>query len=109
MKGKPISQARRDVFRVLFILCVSVFIVTVVAYIYLPDYTRMKELRIKKESLKEEIASLKGDIYDLLRKNKLIENEDSFLLEKLARENLGVVRENEVIVDVRTEVEKGGE
>lgn len=80
----------------------------ILAFIYLPGYTHMKELGKRKEEVSNEIRLLQQHVKDLSRKNKLVKDKDPYFLEKLAREHLGVVKENEAIVDFTTGDENEG-
>lgn len=71
-----------------------------IAVIYLPPYFRY--LRLKKENQKmvNKIAQLKIQIKKLEKNLKDLKEGEPYLLEKLVRENLGRVKDNEIVVDI---------
>jgi cell division protein FtsB len=67
--------------------------------IFFPDYTRMKLLEEENEELSRQVATLKQDIATLGHDLEQFKT-DPFYVEKVAREEFGIARENEVIVHV---------
>lgn len=101
----PVGLLKRNLFKVIGLGILAILGVGVLASIYLPEYTRIRELQKRKLDLQGEIIQLKRQVSDLARKNKLVKEKDSYFLEKIAREHLGVIREDEAIVDF-TPIEK---
>ncbi|MCM8823226.1 MAG: septum formation initiator family protein [Candidatus Omnitrophica bacterium] len=82
-----------------------IFIIIFIAlFIYFPDYYRLKKLREENERLRLKIDSLKKEIANLREDMEKLE-EDPFIWEKLARQNLGVVKKGEILVDIVTKQE----
>ncbi|MCM8786760.1 MAG: septum formation initiator family protein [Candidatus Omnitrophica bacterium] len=67
---------------------------------YFPNYAKLKELRYTNSQLLKKIEELKKEIANLDAKNKNL-NSQKFLYEKLAREDLGLIRENEIVIDTK--------
>ncbi|MCM8773996.1 MAG: septum formation initiator family protein [Candidatus Omnitrophica bacterium] len=77
-----------------------IFILIFIAlFIYFPDYYRLTKLREENERLRLKIDGLKKEIANLRDDMDKLE-EDSFIWEKLARQNLGVVKKGEILVDI---------
>ena len=66
---------------------------------FLPSYTRIKELEREKEKLAENLRQMQKRIKELSLSNKSVK-EDSFYIEKIGRENLGLAKDKEVIVHI---------
>jgi cell division protein FtsB len=81
----------------LLLLGVAIFILAMV--VYFPDYSKLKNLKEENQKLIKKIDNLKKDIIDYEMKNKKLE-ENSYFYEKIAREKLGVAREDEIVVDI---------
>ncbi len=98
----PERTLRKSMLKAFGIFCFVLLVVSVLAFIYLPEYTHIRELQRRKEEVKNEIRVLEQRVKDLSLKNKLAKDKDPYFLEKLAREHLGVVKENEAVVDFTT-------
>ncbi len=85
---------------ILRIVAVSAVVGILVAIVYFPTYSRLKKLRRENTRINSEIEDLREEIaeYEQVLK-ELKENPGAF--EKIARENLGVIRDNEIIVDIQ--------
>ncbi len=70
--------------------------------IFLPSYTKLQDLKQKKRDLEEKIISLEEENKKLVEYIDNLTN-DPFYLEKIARENMGVAREGEVIYKIKPE------
>ena len=68
--------------------------------IYFPTYSRLQKLRKENKKTTADIEDLHKEIaeYEQILKN-IKENPDYF--EKIARENLGVIKDNEIIIDIQ--------
>jgi cell division protein FtsB len=97
MRVKFLSIDYLKLLLILFILGVffGVFMV-----FYFPNLAKLKELRQANEQLTSEIGNLKKEIYDLQDKGKKV-TKDSTLYEKLAREDLGVAKKDEIVIDIQ--------
>ncbi|MFO8053528.1 MAG: septum formation initiator family protein [Candidatus Omnitrophota bacterium] len=96
MAGKLLNIKRAKLLKILF-LAVAVFVLGMV--IYFPDYSKLKNLKKENKKLIKKIDNLKKEIIDYEAKNKKLK-ENSYFYEKIAREKLGVAREDEIVVDI---------
>ena len=78
-----------------FILCLSI----VTAVIYFPNYARLKKLRGENVRLALENEKLIGEIADYEEKLRRV-GKDPYLYEKIAREELGIAKEGEIVIDI---------
>lgn len=77
-----------------FSLAVIIFMV-----IYFPNYTKLKKLRQTNDKMEEEIQQIREEIKEL--KNALQKvGTDPYLYEKFARDELGVAKEDEIVIDI---------
>ena len=67
--------------------------------IYFPNYAKLRKLRQLNQGLVVKNKDLNKEIKDLQRKVKKV-GKDPYFYEKMARDNLGVARENEIVVDI---------
>ncbi len=87
-----------------YVFTVSLVVVIVVSaigllYIFIPEYTRMNELQRKKEDLQAKNAGLEMRIHDYQTRQARFRSDPRFV-ERLVREQFGMVRENELIYKV---------
>ena len=66
---------------------------------YFPNYTKLRRLRRANDNLTLQVDKLEMEIKDLETKMKKI-GKDPYLYEKFARDELGVVREGEIVIDI---------
>lgn len=71
------------------------FAILILAF-FLPSYTQMQDLKIRNEEYAHQISELTKK-NALLREEKRLLINDPEYFEKVARERMGLVRENEVI------------
>ena len=85
-------------------LLLGIFILAILFAIfmvfYFPNYAKLKDLRQANEQLIHETGNLHKEIKDLQEKNRKI-TKDSNLYEKLAREDLGVAKKDEIVIDIK--------
>jgi len=79
-----------------FIFCLSI----VTAVVYFPNYARLKKLRDENKRLALENEKLIEEIADYEEKLKRV-GKDPYLYEKIAREELGIAKEGEIVIDIR--------
>jgi len=102
MQGKPSNThaangpAHNSPLKV-FLLLAAIFIVCML--VYFPDYARLTALKQANKKLKEDIGVLEKEIAGLKRQIKSA-GSDPLVYEKVAREELGAVKENEIAVDI---------
>ena len=78
------------------------FIVTTIVIamiVYFPNYTKLKELKDENKRLISENNILEQEIVDYGEKIKRIED-DPYIFEKIARDQIGVVKDNEIVIDI---------
>ena len=83
---------------------IALIIAIVVFFVYLPGYTRIKRLRIENERINRNIADLKQEISRIKSDMKRLETDPS-IWERLARKNVGAVKEGEILVDIQHKTE----
>jgi len=88
-----------DKLRQIGIVSFVVAIIVIAMIIYFPNYTKLKELKEQNKRLAEENRNLEQEIVDYEEKIKRIE-EDPYILEKIARDEIGVVKDNEIVIDI---------
>ena len=93
----PEKRLRIDLFKLIGFALLGLIILLIISFTFLPKYTTIRELNEENEALskridevKKEITELKDDL-DNLKK-------DPFYLEKIAREQMGAVKDNEVVI-----------
>ena len=78
-------------FLILFMAVLAVFF-----WVYFPALSRYRELKIQEEKLTHDISDLDGRIETLLEERKLLQNDLNYL-EKVIREEMGLVKPGEII------------
>ena len=76
----------------LWLFTLAVFVLVV----FLPSYTHMQDLQQKNADSAREIKKLKEEKERMAEEKRKLE-EDPVYLEKVARENMGLIRQGEVI------------
>ena len=96
MVEKLLSISRNKWVRVsAFIL--GLFILIMV--IYFPNYARLKKLRDENKRLATENSKLIEEIADYEEKLRVV-GKDPYLYERIAREELGIAKEGEIVIDI---------
>jgi cell division protein FtsB len=78
-----------------------------VLYIFIPEYARMTELRQKKEELLLKNTDIENRIHDYQNRQIQFQTDPRFV-ERLVREQFGMVRESETIYKVIHDAPKVG-
>ena len=78
---------------------VFVVICIVVGVIYFPNYARLKKLKAENARLTLENKKLEEEIADYAENLKNL-GKDPYLYEKIARDSLGIARDNEIVIDI---------
>ena len=76
----------------------SIFFVAAM-FIYFPNYARLRKIKEENKKLIVENKSLEKEIIDYQSKIKRV-GKDSSLYEEIAREDLGVAKEGEIVIDI---------
>ena len=79
----------------LFFISIAVFL------LFLPSYAKMQDLKLKNAMYEQQIVDLEKLRIDLLEEKRLLEDDPEYL-EKIAREKMGLIKENEVIYKITT-------
>lgn len=79
------------------LVCTVIFLAWLT--IYFPDYARLNALRQANKKLKGDISGLEKEVGQLEDKIARV-GYDPLIYEKVAREELGAVREDEIVVDI---------
>lgn len=78
------------------ILC----LITLIGIIYFPNYARLKKLRDENKRLTSENKELIEEIADYEEKLKMV-GKDPYLYEKIARDELGIAKKDEIVIDIK--------
>lgn len=97
MRVRRLRIDSRNIVWFIFILGV---IVALAMIIYFPTYSRYKKLREENIKMVKKIGRLKREINELEKAIKSLET-GSFLLEKIARESIGVAKDDEIVIDIK--------
>lgn len=97
MRVKHLDLNYLSILKFLFFALIF-FVVAMVAYF--PNYARLKKLKEANHKLVGQVKTLSTEIKALQKKLKKV-GKDQSLYEELARQNLGVARENEIVVDIK--------
>ncbi len=96
MAGKLLNISRSKKLRILAAAGVCFF---GALFIYFPNYAKLEKLKRDNRELILENKLLEEEIADYEDKIKRVGN-DPYIYEKIAREDLGVARENEIVIDI---------
>lgn len=78
---------------------VIIALLIVTAVVYFPNYAKIRKIRRENKRLAQEIEKLQVEIADYEDKVQRL-GSDPYLYERIARDDLGVARENEIIIDI---------
>lgn len=95
----PVKLLNLNHFKTVKIIFLGVLFLIACAIIYFPNYAKLRKLRQVNKDLQVKNKNLGKEIKDLQAKLKKV-GKDPYLYEKIARDNLGVARENEIVVDI---------
>jgi len=96
MVEKLLNISRNRRVRVLAVAGVSL---VAAVLIYFPNYAKLKKLKEQNKVLILENKRLEEEIADYEQKALKL-GKDPYLYEKIAREDLGVAREDEIVIDI---------
>ncbi len=96
MAGKLLNLSRKKQISLL-ILGVCLLIIAVI--IYFPNYAKLRKLREENRRIARENKKLEQEIKDFQEKLQKL-GRDPFVYEKIARDDLGVAKENEIVIDI---------
>jgi len=77
-------------------LWIAIGLLILVAFFYLPGLSRLQELRLEEERLGRELAELDREIRALQEEKELLQKDQAYL-EKVIREELGLVKPGEMV------------
>jgi cell division protein FtsL len=93
------EQLKTNLLKILSYGFLSFLILLIIAFTFLPKYTKIKELQKENQLLSLEIEGLQKRNRDLQQETEMLKD-SAFYLEKIAREELGAVKENEVAIHI---------
>ena len=85
----------------LIILGIALAVIGVLCWIYLPSFSRYHELKQEEEKLNQRIQEIDKQIKALTDEKYLLQNDVAYL-EKVIREELGLVKPGEIIYEMVT-------
>ncbi|MDD3296799.1 MAG: septum formation initiator family protein [Candidatus Omnitrophica bacterium] len=68
--------------------------------VYFPNYAKLRQLKLENKRLLSETEALEKEIADYQKKIGKV-GKDSHLYEEIARDSLGVARDNEIVIDIK--------
>lgn len=77
-------------------LWIGIGLLVVFVFFYLPGLSRVQELRLEEERLSKELAEAEREIKALREEKELLQKDRDYL-EKVIREELGLVRPGEMV------------
>lgn len=76
-------------------------IFTIVMMVYFPNYAKLKHLKEENQKLILNNEQLEKEIVDYaLKIQKIEQGRDPYIYEKIARDDLGVAKDNEIVIDI---------
>jgi cell division protein FtsB len=87
-------------------LAVALVVVLLLCWIYLPSVSRYLELRQEEEKLSKRIQEIDAQIKTLTDEKYLLQNDVAYL-EKVIREELGLVKPGEIVYEMVTKKNAG--
>ena len=94
-----VRSLKIDFVKLLGFALLAVIILLIISFTFLPKYTTIRELAEENEALSKKIDEVKAEIGTLKEDLEHLK-EDPFYLEKVAREQLGAVKDNEVVIKI---------
>lgn len=85
--------------KLLQVLAVTVLAFIIFMVLYFPNYTKLKKLRQANTKMERQIEQIEKEISQL-KKTLIRIGDDPYIYEKFARDELGVARENEIVIDI---------
>ena len=93
------KNLRIDFVKLIGFVVLGLVILLIISFTFLPKYTTIRELAEENEALSKRVAEVKQEI-DVLKTDLRHLKEDPFYLEKVAREQLGAVKDNEAVIKI---------
>ena len=93
------KNLRVDFVKLIGFVVLGLVILLIISFTFLPKYTTIRELTEENEALSKKVAEVKQEIGVLKNDLKHLK-EDPFYLEKVAREQLGAVKDNEAVIKI---------
>ena len=82
-----------------YTLGIILFILVLALFKLFPNYSRIRELEDENQQYVEDIQRMKREIDDIQKDSENFKT-DAFYVEKIARNELGIAKDNEIIVHV---------
>jgi cell division protein FtsB len=81
------------------VFIIAAIVVAIVMAVYFPNYAKLNRLRQTNKNLLLRISQLENEIDDLEGKMERV-GDDPHIYEEIARDTLGVAKENEIVIDI---------
>lgn len=81
------------------ILWIGIGLLIIFIFFYLPGLSRVQELRLEEDRLSKELTTMGREIQSLKQEKELLQKDQAYL-EKVIREELGLVRPGEMVYKV---------
>ena len=78
------------------LLWIGIGLLVIFIFFYLPGLSRVQELRLEEDRLSKELSTLSREIQTLKEEKELLQKDQAYL-EKVIREELGLVRPGEMV------------
>ncbi len=95
----PVKISNLNLFKVLSIAFAIFIFLGIIAFTFLPNYTRIKELSRKEKVLSQKITRYEKENQQLKTDLESLKD-DVFYLEKIAREQFGAAKDKEVTIQI---------
>ena len=83
------------------VLAIALVVILILGWIYLPSFTRYRELKTEEEHLSKKIQEIDAQIKILSDERHLLQTDVAYL-EKVIREELGFVKPGEIVYELVT-------
>jgi cell division protein FtsB len=83
------------------VLALALAVILILCWIYLPSFSRYRELKSEEESLNQKIQEIDAQIKVLADERHLLQTDVAYL-EKVIREELGFVKPGEIVYELIT-------
>lgn len=95
----PVKIFPLNYLKVIYIIFIGLLIFATVIFLYFPNFAKLKQLQAVNKDLVSQIEVLRREVKGLRQQTKQI-GKDPYFYEKFARENLGVAKQNEIVIDI---------
>ena len=97
MRYMAVKSSKIDFVKILGLIFLCLVFLSIISFTFLSKYTKIRKLAEEGDALSKRIEDEKREIERLKEDLKALDD-DPFYLEKVAREKLGTVKEDEVVI-----------